>query len=68
MNGRLVYMEDEIPTYRNEHELIDMLKANQITIKSYIYGNKKEILQGIDQNYERKKNAEVEKYINKNMK
>lgn len=45
-----------------------MLKANRIAVKSYIYGNKKEILQGIDENYERKKNEEVEKYINKNMK
>lgn len=68
VNGKLVYIEDERLSVRQNDELICLLNQNGVRVKDYIYGNKKELLEEIENNYERKKDEEIEKYINKNMK
>lgn len=68
VNGKLVYLEQDRLRLDKVGKLVDLLKDNEIRVKDYIYGDKREILREIRRNHEQKKTDEVERYINKNLK
>lgn len=55
MNGKLVYIEEERLSLKENDELISLLNDNGVRIKDFIYGNKRELLQEIEDNYQKKK-------------